>query len=102
MSTDGGTEKAVEKGIRILSLGMHIVFSQDASHDIDVLNEDSGGPGTYSQLLTIKEFMIRLAHDLGIDDGDAYPADYFDLMGGVGFGGYVFKTMRTFLIVPSG
>jgi hypothetical protein len=33
--------------------------------------------------------MVRLANDLGIDEGDVYPADYFDLMGGVGFGGYV-------------
>ena len=35
--------------------------------------------------------MARLANDLGIDEGDIYPADYFDLMGGVGFGGYVFR-----------
>jgi hypothetical protein len=39
--------------------------------------------------------MIRLANDLGIDDGDVYPADYFDLMGGVGFGGYVFRDTET-------
>jgi hypothetical protein len=53
-------------------------------------NKDSGGPGTYSQLLIIKEYMVRLANDLKIDEGDVYPADYFDLMGGVGFGGYVY------------
>jgi hypothetical protein len=35
--------------------------------------------------------MARLAKDLGIDEGDIYPADYFDLMGGAGFGGYVFQ-----------
>jgi hypothetical protein len=34
--------------------------------------------------------MVRLAMDLGIDEGDVYPADYFDLMGGVGFGGCVY------------
>jgi hypothetical protein len=29
-----------------------------------------------------------MAADLGMTDEDVYPADYFDLMGGVGFGGY--------------
>jgi hypothetical protein len=48
---------------------------------------DSGGPGTYSQLLIVKEYMSRLANDLGVEEEDVYPADYFDLMGGVGFGG---------------
>jgi hypothetical protein len=28
---------------------------------------------------------------LGINEGDVYPADYFDLIGGVGFGGYGFR-----------
>jgi hypothetical protein len=60
------------------------------SEDTDVTDEDNGGPGTYSQLLMIKEYMIRLATDRGIDEGDVHPADYFDLMGGVGFGGYFF------------
>jgi hypothetical protein len=32
--------------------------------------------------------MNRLAHDLGVNEEDVYPADHFDLMGGVGFGGY--------------
>ena len=40
--------------------------------------------------------MARLANDLGIDEGDVYPADYFDLMGGVGFGGYDFLYIETF------
>jgi hypothetical protein len=48
---------------------------------------DSGGPGTYSQLLILKEYMSRLANDLEVAEEDIYPADYFDLMGGVGFGG---------------
>jgi len=51
---------------------------------------DSGGPGTYSQLLILKEYMGRLASDLAISEDDVYPADYFDLIGGVGFGGYVY------------
>jgi hypothetical protein len=49
---------------------------------------DSGGPGTYSQLLILKEMMRRLATDLGVNEDVVYPADHFDLMGGVGFGGY--------------
>jgi len=31
--------------------------------------------------------MSRLANDLGLEEEDVHPADYFDLMGGVGFGG---------------
>ena len=49
---------------------------------------DSGGPGTFSQLLIIQEIMNRLADDLEVDRENVYPADYFDLMAGVGFGGY--------------
>jgi hypothetical protein len=48
---------------------------------------DSGGPGTHSQLLILKEYMSRLANDLGVGKEDVYPADHFDLMGGTGFGG---------------
>ena len=47
---------------------------------------DNGGPGTYSQLLILKEYMARLANDLDVAEEDVYPADYFDMMGGVGFG----------------
>lgn len=44
-----------------------------------------------SQLRMLDEFMIRLAFELDVDvDMDEIrPADYFDLMGGVGFGGLV-------------
>ena len=94
MSTDGGVDKPVGNGIRILSLGTHI-SSLYPSDDIDGAGKDSGGPGTYSQLLIIKEYMVRLANDLGINEGDVYPADYFDLIGGVGFGGYVFPNTET-------
>jgi hypothetical protein len=61
---------------------------------------DNGGPGTYSQLLIIKEYMVRLANDRGIDEGDVYPADHFDLIGGVGFGGYVFSYIETLSYRP--
>ena len=43
---------------------------------------DSGGPGTYSQLLILKEYTSRLANDLDVGEEDVYPADRFDLMGG--------------------
>ncbi|KIM21448.1 hypothetical protein M408DRAFT_104234 [Serendipita vermifera MAFF 305830] len=56
---------------------------------IRILSFDNGGPGTYSQLLIVKEYMARIAHDFEVDECDVYPADYFDLMGGVGFGGHV-------------
>lgn len=35
--------------------------------------------------------MGRMASDLQVAEDDVYPADDFDLMGGVGFGGYVFS-----------
>lgn len=31
--------------------------------------------------------MSRVASDLQVVEDDVYPADHFDLMGGVGFGG---------------
>ena len=53
---------------------------------------DNGGPGTYSQLLLMKEYMSRIAWDLKVKPDDVYPADHFHLIGGVGFGGYVSHT----------
>jgi hypothetical protein len=100
MSTDGSENKKVGDGVRILSLGTQIVLLQDTSDNADGADKDSGGPGTYSQLLIIKEYMIRLAYDRGIDEGDVYPADYFDLMGGVGFGGYVTSYVETVSYQP--
>jgi hypothetical protein len=92
MSTHDGVNKGVDKGVRILSLGMYMTSCPVyVTSNIDIAHKDSGGPGTYSQLLIIKEYMVRLADDLGVEEGDIYPADYFDLMGGVGFGGWVFK-----------
>jgi uncharacterized membrane protein len=48
----------------------------------------------------LKEYVVRLATDLGVDEGDVYPADYFDLMGGVGFGGCVFSYIETVAYRP--
>ena len=65
-----------------------ILFNLELGATYPVHRTDSGGPGTYSQLLILKEMMNRLANDLGANEEDVYPADHFDLMGGVGFGGY--------------
>ncbi|KIM28618.1 hypothetical protein M408DRAFT_69473, partial [Serendipita vermifera MAFF 305830] len=54
---------------------------------------DTGGPGTYSQLLLLRECMCRLASDLGVEEDNIYPADHFDIMAGVGFGGVAAITL---------
>jgi hypothetical protein len=101
MSTDGGVDEGADKGVRILSFGTHFISSQDKGGAFDRATIDSGGPGTYSQLIIVKEYMVRLASDLGIDEKDVYPADYFDLMGGVGFGGCVLLYIKTLSYHPS-
>lgn len=75
-----------DAGICILSFGQ---YSHDESVSVSLSLLDGGGPGTYSQLLIVKEYMTRLAFDLGTDVDELLPANYFDLMGGVGFGGCV-------------
>ena len=55
-------------------------------------SEDGGGPGSISQLLFMKEFLRRIEFDLDLDEDTLRPADCWDLMGGVGFGGCVFLT----------
>lgn len=62
---------------------------EEKIHGVCLLSFDNGGPGTYSQLLILKEYMGRLASDLQVVEDEVYPADYFDLMGGAGFGGMV-------------
>jgi hypothetical protein len=42
-----------------------------------------------SQLRILDEFMLRLAFKPDAEVDELRPADYFDLMGGVGFGGFV-------------
>ena len=85
MSTTGDEHD----GIRILSLGMSLLLGSQISAIHLQPRADSGGPGTYSQLLILKEYMSRLAHDMRVSEDEVYPADHFDLMGGVGFGGCV-------------
>jgi hypothetical protein len=41
-----------------------------------------------SQLRILQEYVTRLAHDKGIDVDKVLIAELFDLIGGVGFGGY--------------
>jgi len=47
---------------------------------------DSGGPGSISQLLILKECMNRLEYELDVEENTLYPADHFDLFGAVGYG----------------
>jgi hypothetical protein len=75
------------RAICILSFGMAFIRTWKVGATYIFHCADNGGPGTYSQLLILKEYMSRLASDLDIAEEDVYPADYFDLMGGVGFGG---------------
>jgi hypothetical protein len=75
------------KAICILSFGMPFTRAWKRSATYLFHRADNGGPGTYSQLLILKEYMARLANDLDVAEEDVYPADYFDMMGGVGFGG---------------
>jgi hypothetical protein len=41
----------------------------------------------------VDEFMERMSYELNIDD-NLLPADYFDLMGGMGFGGQVHDVVQ--------
>jgi hypothetical protein len=36
----------------------------------------------------MNEFLRGVEYDLDLEEGKLCPADYWDLMGGVGFGGY--------------
>ncbi|PVF92763.1 FabD/lysophospholipase-like protein [Serendipita vermifera] len=58
----------------------------ELSPPLRILSFDGGGPGCYSQLLILNEIMSRLGFDLNMEIDDMHPTDYFDLMGGVGFG----------------
>jgi len=39
MSTDDGVDEGVGKGVRILSLGTHFVFSQRTGDDVEGINK---------------------------------------------------------------
>lgn len=54
-----------------------------------ILSLDCGGPGSYSQLLIIREFMNRIAYEQDEDLENIYPAEFFDMIGGTGFGAYI-------------
>jgi hypothetical protein len=57
-------------------------------------NTDGGGPGCYSQLVILKEVMSRIAYDEGKELEELIPGDYFDFIGGTGFGAYVLQPFR--------
>ena len=52
-------------------------------------SSDSGGPGSISQLHILDEVMTRLEFEVPSEGVKPFPANHFDLMGGVGFGGLV-------------
>jgi hypothetical protein len=84
-------EENSDRGLCLLSFGMYTSLARGWVSDA-LRSADGGGPGTYSQLLLIKEYMSRLAVELGVTEDELYPADYFDMMGGVGFGGSVYSS----------
>jgi hypothetical protein len=47
---------------------------------------DSGGPGSVSQLLILKEVMNRWEYERDLDENTLIPADHFDLFGAAGYG----------------
>jgi hypothetical protein len=57
-------------------------------------NADSGGPGCYSQLIILKEVMSRVAYDEDKELEELVPGDYFDFIGGTGFGAYVLRSEK--------
>ncbi|PVF91881.1 FabD/lysophospholipase-like protein, partial [Serendipita vermifera] len=61
---------------------------KDSTEGIRILSLDGGGPGCFSQLVILDEIMARIAHDRQLDKKQMFPSDYFDLIGGVGFGAY--------------
>jgi hypothetical protein len=81
------TSDEERKPICILGFGMQFGRTWKPGATYLFRLADNGGPGTYSQLLILREYMARLANDLDVAEEDVYPADYFDMMGGVGFGG---------------
>jgi hypothetical protein len=42
----------------------------------------------------LKEIMSRIAYDEGKEPEELIPGDYFDFIGGTGFGAYVFRSYR--------
>jgi hypothetical protein len=82
-----------DKGLRILSLGMYhldlITQESCITFRLTDHSEDGGGPGCFSQLVILDEYMSRIAHEKQTSKSDQHPADHFDLIGGVGFGAYV-------------
>jgi hypothetical protein len=65
-----------------------VSFCRRPSRNRTYLNsEDGGGPGSISQLIIMNEILRAIEYDQDLEEGSLCPADYWDLMGGVGFGG---------------
>ncbi|KIM26165.1 hypothetical protein M408DRAFT_197093 [Serendipita vermifera MAFF 305830] len=59
----------------------------EAEKGICIASFDGGGPGSMSQLVMMQEILRRSFEDPTDESDEPCPADYWDMMGGVGFGG---------------
>ncbi|PVF95039.1 hypothetical protein CPB86DRAFT_739370 [Serendipita vermifera] len=63
--------------------------NNEQGQGIRILSLDAGGPGSYSQLAILKEIMSRIAYAEEREPEELLPGDYFDFIGGAGFGAYI-------------
>jgi patatin-like phospholipase/acyl hydrolase len=64
-------------------------------------NIDGGSAGGLSQIFILYEIGNRIKFDLGLDELPRL-CDYFDMIGGVGMGGYIWYICNMFVAnVPS-
>jgi hypothetical protein len=75
-------------GFSLLVRQLHTEFALMLTSLDDV---DCGGPSCYSQLIILKGIMIRVAYDEDKEPEELIPGDYFDFIGGTGFGAYVLR-----------
>jgi hypothetical protein len=81
--------KKTRKGRCLLSLGKspYIVIICWLSHNT---GSDGGGIFALSQIVILYEISNRIMHDLGLHEPPRL-CDYFDMIGGVGTGGYAIQ-----------
>ncbi|PVF93869.1 TPR-like protein [Serendipita vermifera] len=63
--------------------------NNDEGTGLRILCLDGGGPGCFSQLVILDEYMSRIAHEKQTSKSELCIADCLDLIGGVGFGAYI-------------